>query len=196
MTIQPDNGLSSHATGSFATLPGATAPEVALSALGDLRFVVVVDGDVASALLTADAVTAAAAAGLSTIASAGVSPCIIAPEQTTFAEFCDSASITLLDLGADAIVLVDDRDQVTGVLPVSAIHQYLGSGAHTPEPTEMGPHGATDDDMTHGDPRLPFARVLCREPGCGFVNVLPYYDPMRPPLCRNTSSRHRLRTGL
>jgi hypothetical protein len=195
MTIRPDSTLRSHATGSFLTLPGQTAPDEAISALGERRYVVVVDGDTVSSVLSAGAVATAAAAGLPAIAAAAALPCVVAPERTTFAEFCDSLSITLLDLGADAIVLLDDGDRVSGVLPAQVIHQYLGSGGHTPQPEEMGPHGSTDDNTMHGRPRLPLARVLCREPGCGLVNSLPYYDPRRPPRCQNPSSPHRLRTA-
>ncbi|MET8453745.1 hypothetical protein [Streptomyces sp. NPDC005209] len=195
MTIRPDSTLGSHATGSFVTVSGPTSPDQTVAALEQRRFVIVIDGETVASVLTADAVASAAAAGLPTIGAATAPPCVVAAERTTFAEFCDSLSITLLDLGADAIVLLDDRDRVSGVLPASMIQRYLGSGGHTPEPSEMGAHGSTDDHTVHGRPGLPLARVVCREAGCGRVNTLPYYDPTRPPLCQNPSSRHRLRTG-
>ncbi|MGV9816919.1 hypothetical protein [Nocardia xishanensis] len=195
MTMRPEDSLLSHATGSFLTMPGGTPPDEAKATLGRHRFVVIIEGETVSSVLTADAVAAAVVAGLPTIGALDAPPCVVVKDQTTFAEYCDTLAVTLLDLGPDQVVLLNERDQVSGVLPASVIQQYLGSGGHTPEPSEMGPHGSTDDQTAHGPSRLPLARVLCREPGCGVINTLAFYDPKRPPRCQNRSSEHTLRIG-
>ncbi|MFI6924530.1 hypothetical protein ACIBIZ_31625 [Nonomuraea spiralis] len=198
MTIQPDSTLLSHATGSFLTAPGDAPPGRVAAALDRHRYVVVLKGDGAGddvvSCLTAGAVVAAAEGGPDAVVRVHAPPCVVAAERTTFAEFCDGLSVTLLDLGAEAVVLLDDGRRISGVLPVEAVQRYLGSGAHVPEPSEMGPHGSSDDHLVHGLPGLPLARVLCREAGCGLVNSLAYFDPARPPYCRNPDDRHRLRT--
>ncbi|MFF4191982.1 hypothetical protein [Nonomuraea sp. NPDC001831] len=211
MTIQPGSTLLSHATGSFLTTPASAAPDQVAGRLDRHRFVVVLatdrdgdlggdpggpDGEFVVACLTAEAVAAAAAGGDGpvTLAEVPAPPCVVAAGRTTFAEFCDGLPVTLLDLGTETVVLLDDRRRIGGVLPVEAVQRYLGSGAHVPEPSEMGPHGSSDDHVVHGLPGLPLARVICREPGCGLINSLPYFDPDQPPYCRNPAGRHLLRT--
>lgn len=196
MTIQPDSTLLSHATGSFLTVSGDAPPHEVAADLESHRFVVVLDGDAVVSCPAAEAVAAAVPAGPATVRQVPAPPCVVAPGRMTFAEFCDGPSITLLDLNAEAIVLLDDRQGVGGVLPVAAVQRYLGSGAHAPEPIEMGPHGSSEDHLVHGRPALPLARVLCRESGCGLINELSYFDPDRPPYCRNSDDRHPLRTAV
>lgn len=200
MNALAGSSLRSRATGSFALLAPDTAPDRALAELADRRYGIIVEGGVEAGieggavcgLVTSAELRATVDDGVAPLDLLGLAPVVVVPDQTTFADLAGSLAVTLLDLEPLALVLTASGGRVVGVLPVEEFVAYLVE--HAPEPQRMGPHGSTDDGDLHGPPTVPLARVVCRAPGCGHVNELPYYNRAHPPACQHpTLPRHELR---
>ncbi|TYB45523.1 hypothetical protein [Actinomadura chibensis] len=123
-------------------------------------------------------------------------PAVVVDADVTFAEFAGSAALTLLDLGARALVLADGGRAVA-VLPVEMVGAHLASRDYTAPSNEMAGSGGLGDGALPGRPRTGLAPAVCLEPGCGHVNWLASFDPDRPPWCERPAPppRHRLRLG-
>lgn len=110
-------------------------------------------------------------------------PVVTVPAKVSLEEFAREA-VTLLEVWDElpGLVIVDEG-RVVDVVPIQVVDRLLAQ--LRPEPTEMGPIGATGDATLGGDPAVPAARVRCAATDCGFVNTLTFYNRRRPPLCTN-----------
>lgn len=121
-------------------------------------------------------------------------PAIVADAEVTFAEFGASPAVTLLDVGARALVLFEG-EEVAAVLPVGVVGAYFASESYTPPSSVMTPHGGGAGSGL-GRPRTLLAHVVCAEPGCGRLNVLSSFNRRRLPECVNHDlPAHPLRIG-
>jgi hypothetical protein len=90
-----------------------------------------------------------------------------------------SRSVTLLELNPHGAALVRGSE-VLGVVSAAMIDEVVSAGYVASR--TMG-EGA--DSGLPGEVRVPTARVMCAWPGCGYVNVMTFYDPDRPERCAN-----------
>ncbi|MEV4399953.1 hypothetical protein [Nonomuraea sp. NPDC049607] len=186
--------LFAQADDAFAVLsPGTPVAEARAALAGGLIGVVRnAAGRVVSTVTEADL------AGLddhAPLGTASLPPAIVADEDVTFHEYGASPAVTLLDVGARALVL-HDGEEVTAVLPVGAVGAYFASESYTPPSNVMTPHGGGAGGGL-GRPRTGLAHVVCAEPGCGRVNELASFNRRRLPTCVNRDvPAHTLRIGV
>jgi hypothetical protein len=115
-------------------------------------------------------------------------PAVLVPADWTYAQLVGSDAVTLLDLTSTGVLLVDG-EQPVGVLPLDAVRRYLSQNQLLVDTRTLGDDGAADGGLAAaglaGDYQLGRARVVCAEPGCGYVNALNFFDRYRPPDCAN-----------
>lgn len=155
---------------SFVVLRKSTAPAEALRQLGDRTYAVLVD-DSGHVVALGTAVDLAAGGALP--------PGVEIPAGMFLDDVVSSGAVTLLELNPYGAAIVRDGE-VLGVISADMIDEALSSG-HVASRT-MG-EGA--DSGLPGNVRVPTAHVTCAWQGCGYVNVLTFYDPDRPGRCAN-----------
>jgi hypothetical protein len=186
--------LLAEADGFFTVLPASltTTEARAVLAAGTLGVVRADDGTVTATVLQADLDSL----DTDDLDGAGprLPPAIVADAEVTFAEFGASPAVTLLDVGARAVVLVE-AGQVVGVLPIPMVGAYLASRSYAPPSSVMAGSGTSDASLP-GEPRTGLANVICAELDCGHLNTLASFNRRRPPHCTNPGRpRHVLRIG-
>ena len=155
---------------SFIVLRAPATPAEALGLLGDRTYAVLVDetGHVLALGTAADLAEGRA-----------LPPGVEIPAGMLLDEVVGSEAVTLLDLNPHGAVVVRDGE-VVGVLSATMIDEAAAAGR-----VESRTMGEGTDSGLPGDIRVPTARVRCRWPDCGHVNVLTFYDPDRPDSCAN-----------
>ncbi|MEV1005018.1 hypothetical protein [Nonomuraea sp. NPDC050202] len=179
----------------FAPLSPGSSVARARATLADGLIGVVRDdsGEVVATVTEADLARLDGAADLRPVL-ASLPPAIVADSDVTFAEFGASPAVTLLDVGARALVLLEGAE-VTAVLPVGVVGAYFASESYVPPSSVMTPHGGSTDGSL-GRPRTGLAHVVCAEPGCGHLNELASFNRRRLPTCANPDPpEHPLRIG-
>lgn len=176
----------------FVSLDESLTPSAARDLLGGRRLGIVTRGDTVTATVDAASLDRAARAGATDLRGSGAAAILVAAD-VGFAEFADSDAVTLLDLGAATIVLLDG-DEAVAAVPVAAVDDFLAISGYDRPPTTMGgPHGGTADGELHGRARTGVAQVRCARPDCQAITPVIFYDPDRPPWCAgDTVERHRL----
>lgn len=179
------------------TLPAALGLTEAIARLSGAEYAVVVEEGQPLAVVNGPDLTAMQTAGAVALndRSAPLPPAIVVGIGATLSDLVASPVITLLDLQPEVrgLVVVDVDGDVAGVMPASVIDEYLGSGGFVPRVMAMGPGGHPGDPELAGPSQLGRARVRCCAVGCGYVNVLAFFDPHRPPNCQNpVRAPHRL----
>ncbi|GAB3893525.1 hypothetical protein GCM10029964_070440 [Kibdelosporangium lantanae] len=106
-----------------------------------------------------------------------LAPGVEIPADMPLEEVVASDAVTLLDLNPHGAVVVREGT-VVGVVPAAVIDLAV-TGA-TFAGNEMG-----SDSTLPGRIGVAAARVTCAWPGCGYLNVITFYDPDRPDLCAN-----------
>jgi hypothetical protein len=153
---------------SFVVLQQETTPAEALRLLGDRKYAVVVDE-------TGHVV----ALGTATELAEGrpLPPGVEIPAGIPLVEVVNGEAVTLLELNSHGAVVVRESE-VLGVVPASVIDETVASG-HVASRTM----GEASDSALPGDIRVPTARIMCAWLGCGYINVITFYDPDRPSSC-------------
>lgn len=185
----------------FAVLPGDLSVSAARTALAGASIGVVVGADISAEGRVMATVTMADLDRLEETgvpdlrtAAALLPAAILADADLTFAEYGGSPAVTLLDLGARAVVLLDG-DRAVAVLPVAVVAAFFASESYMPPSNVMTPHGSSSDGSL-GRPRTGLATVICAEPGCGHPNTLFSFNRRKRPVCTNPERpEHTLRIG-
>lgn len=184
--------LLSAAHDDFVTLDEELSPAAARDLLGARRVGLVTSGGAVTASVGAADLDRATRAGVADLRACGTTVILVAAD-VGLAEFADSDAVTLLDLGAAAIVLLDG-ERVVAVAPATMVDDYLATGGYYgPSRTMGGPHGGNADGELHGRVRTGVAQVRCARPGCGAITPVTVYDPGALPWCAGDKvERHRL----
>lgn len=169
----------------FQLLAGDLSPAKALCELVTDNYGVVVNQlQKPVALVIADDLKQAANQGATSLLDieAGFPPTIIVGHQVNMQDLVKSkVRITLNKETRGAIVINDDT--VVGILAVTTVREYLGSGEYQQQGKTMGDIGAVGETALAGRHQPPKCLVQCAE--CGYVNELSFLDRRKLPTCQN-----------
>jgi CBS domain-containing protein len=190
--------LRDHLDHSYRHLEATLPAWRALEALAGHRYAIVQHDGAIVGIITRDHLADSADKGASSLIDplVALEPAILVPADWTVTRLVESDAVTLMDLSNSVIVLVDEERPV-GVVSLNRIRAAVAADSQGVSTRPLGDGDSTADATLAGDVGIGRARLLCHEPGCGFVNTLTFFDRLRPPDCANPARPpHRLRLGL
>ncbi|MGX1127997.1 hypothetical protein RKD49_000187 [Streptomyces glaucescens] len=130
-------------------------------------------------------------AGSEQVPAAGA---LVVSEEASMVDLLSPGPASLFDIDPDpvGVVLVSPAGAPTAVVPQEVIDDFFATQAAE---RSLGPGGEAGDSRFPElpDQGRPHYRLLCREPGCDWPNVITEWNRLRPQKCGNPAMNHDIR---